>query len=204
MKLIFKTNCTAPWRQPSRVVVGLWPRSFHLALGSAHDPGGRLGLRMRALSLVAPHLHLPAEPHSHCPRPPNYSLLREWHSNFITSNYCLYCCLERRSNRSAAERSPKQVNLGQLDTVSSLKSHAAHFRSQRQPPRGSQRPWYYPAGCGVLSEFKSDKRMAPKNARHRRVMTSGKVTRNDLYPQLSLAASTLAFLGVSPGRYIQR
>lgn len=142
MKLIFKTNCMAPWRQPGRVVVGLWPCSFYLALGSAHDPGGRLGLRMRALSLVAPHLHLPAEPHPRCPRPLNYPFLREWHSDFITSNYCPYCCLERRSNRSAAERSPKQVNLGWLDTVSSLRPHAAHFRSQRQQPRGSQQLQY--------------------------------------------------------------
>lgn len=41
-------------------------------------------------------------------------------------------CLGLGSNRSAAERSPKQVNLSQLDTVSATKLHAAHSRSQEQ------------------------------------------------------------------------
>lgn len=65
VKLIFKTNCMTPWRQPSQVVARLWPRSFQLALGSVRDPGGRLGPRMRALSLVA----APPPPASRAPPP---------------------------------------------------------------------------------------------------------------------------------------
>lgn len=65
VKLIFKTNCMTPWRQPSQVVDRLWAHSFHLALGSVRDPGGRLGPRMRALSLVA----APPPPASRAPPP---------------------------------------------------------------------------------------------------------------------------------------
>lgn len=134
-----------------------------------------------------PHLHLPAEPHPRCPRPLNYPLLRECHSDLITSNYCPYCCLERRSNRSAAERSPKQVNLGRLDTVSSLRPHAAHFRSQEGP--NSQYTLPVMLGSGRLQARKGT---SSGSAEHKRAVTSGKVTSNALYwPPTALAVSTL-------------
>lgn len=70
-------------------------------------------------------------------QPLNCPLLREWPSDLITSNYCPYCCLGLRSNHSAAVRSPRQVDLSWLDTVSDARQWAAHRGSQRQ----RSQPW---------------------------------------------------------------
>lgn len=98
------------------------------------DPSQEIrGLRMKAYlrqTVAAPPPPAGRSLSRRAQRPLSCPLLRKWPSDLITSNYCPDCCLGLGSNRSAAVRSPKQVNLSWLDTVSD--AQAAHPRSRGQ------------------------------------------------------------------------
>lgn len=73
------------------------------------------------------HSPLPQLPGAAALPPPQTVALRSQNIQLLPDR-----CLGLGSNRSAAERRPKQVNLSQLDTVSATRLRAAHPRSQER------------------------------------------------------------------------